>query len=150
MKNKNLIALGLIGFLAFKYKSLFAKGGSSSSLPSDKPINTNSNVSSCGSFPYASELIKKANDYNYFKVSVIKLQVEANLFNYWRFGNSSKRIATDGFFGACSQKACLSAFPKNWESDWSSLREVSDRIEYINALLEGKTQEEMKRMITTI
>lgn len=166
MKTKEiLLAVGGL-FLAMNYKKLFGgtppKGGSADSSTGGGSSATSSGssktstqgqpvkdgyLSNCGSFKWASGMIANARQSPSIKAEVSRFQTNCNRVNGIRkfpaYGGATKnyRIANDGLFGACTQKAALMAFPKNWlkENQIKDTNQLLGRIVYINTLLKGKS-----------
>ena len=65
------------------------------------------------------------------------------------FGGLGYFLTRDGIFGACTQKAALTAFPNNWEkdTDFPDARSIKDRLIYINSILKGQPLDKIKLML---
>lgn len=106
--------------------------------------------SPCGDFPMSTELIAMAKKDPLFKNLVMEMQVYANIFNQYRFGRDFKRIKSDGLFGACTQKALLTAFPNTWEVWYANSRDLKRRLEYLYRLLRGTNEQEKRNLLNQL
>jgi len=149
MKNlfEKVVIFGGLGY--FLTRSFFGKKKTDEIINKEEKKVLSYLPSKCGTFKWGSDLLKWSKSSSYNKTQVIKFQVNVNLLNSYRFGNNSKSITTDGLFGACTQKAALTAFPNTWEKDtnFPDARSVTDRLQYINSLLNGQPFDKIKLML---
>ncbi len=147
MKNvfEKVVLFGGLGY--FLTRGFFGKKKTDEFINTEEKKVLSYLPSKCGSFKYAKDMLKWSKSSSYRKAQVKTFQTNANLLNSYRFGNNSKSITVDGLFGACTNKAALTAFPVNWESEYPNAKSVSDRLEYINSLLKGQPFDKIKLML---
>ena len=149
MKNvfEKVVIFGGLGY--FLTRGFFGKKKTDEIINKEEKKVLSYLPSKCGTFKWGSDLLKWSKSSSYNKAQVISFQINANLLNSYRFGNNSKSITTDGIFGACTQKAALTAFPNNWEkdTDFPDARSIKDRLIYINSILKGQPLDKIKLML---
>lgn len=152
MKNvfEKVVIFGGLGY--FLTRGFFGKKKTDEVINAEEKKVLSYLPSKCGSFKYAKDMLKWSKSSSYRKSQVETFQINANLLNSYRFGNNKKSIKVDGLFGACTQKAALTAFPVNWEDqdDYPNAESVVRALEYINALLKGQPLDKIKLMLPNL
>jgi hypothetical protein len=154
LTTEDMFHFGLLG--ALWYVGIRAVRKGKASIPSDSlstPTKSDSPTSptSCGKWKFGSALITMANEKPSFKNKIQNFQNHINLMLITK-GIKGQGVKADGYFGACTYKSSLLAFPKTIEkeSDYTTLAQVLNHIEYINGALSSGSGVDYRRFQNTL